>query len=96
MGATDEEWEEGMRQEAEESDSRRPRMQASASSKRSEVGVLKAQVAGLLEELAIAQHRIDLLEESSRRRLDRLDDRVDALARPTRPDRASSTGATAS
>jgi chromosome segregation ATPase len=94
--ATDEELEEERRQHAEEFQRRSARIDASAASKRSEIGVLKAQVAGLLEELAFARHRIDILEDSATRRLDRLDDRVDALARPTESEGASSTGATVS
>jgi hypothetical protein len=74
----------------------RPETKESAAARRSEVGVLKAQVAGVLDELAFAKHRIDLLETSCVRRLDRLDDRVDGLAEAGHTHGALSTATPAS
>ena len=98
LDLTDEEWDEHMRQEAEEFAGRSANNRASAAARRSEVSVLKAQVTGLLEEpaIAIAPDRIEQLETAAIRRLDRLDAMVDAMAKPTGSDGASSTCAAGS
>jgi hypothetical protein len=84
---SDEAWEEQQQQRDEGMGRQGASLRATVAAQVSQFGVLKAQVAGLLNEFEAAVGRIDLIEAACFRRLDRIESQIEPWV-----DRAPSTG----